>query len=47
MHQEGYLNEVSAAMNIKKDNPLTYLTPLPANIQLVKNEGEQYDLDLY
>ena len=47
IHQEGYLNEVLAAMNIKKDNPLTYSTPLPANVQLVKNEGEPYDLDLY
>jgi hypothetical protein len=35
IHQEGYLNEVLAAMNIKKDNPLTYSTPLPANVQLV------------
>ncbi len=47
IHQAGYLNEVLAAMNIKIDNPLTYSTPLPANVQLVKNEGEPYDLDLY
>lgn len=47
LHQEGYLNEVLAAMSIKKDNPLTYTTPLPASLQLVKNEGEPYDIDLY
>ena len=47
IHQEGYLNEVLAAMGIKKDNTLVYQTPLPANIQLVKNEGEPYELDLY
>ena len=47
IHQAGYLNEVLAAMNIKKDNPLIYATPLQANIQLIKNDGEQYDLDLY
>jgi hypothetical protein len=47
MHQEGYLNEVLAAMNIKKDNPLTYDTPLPIGVNLVKNEGEPYELDLY
>ena len=47
IHQEGYLNEVLAAVNIKKDNPLTYATPLPANTSLEKNEGEPYDLDLY
>jgi hypothetical protein len=34
-------------MNIKKDNPLTYNTPLPVGVSLVKNEGEEYDLDLY
>jgi len=47
MHQEGYLNEVLAALNIKKDNSLTYNTPLPVGIHLVKNEGEPYELDLY
>ena len=47
MHQEGYLNEVLAAMNIKKDNVLVYKTPLPTNVVLAKNEGLPYDLDLY
>ena len=47
MHQEGYLNEVLAAMSIKKDNPLTYATPLPVGVNLVKNEGEPYEIDLY
>lgn len=47
LHQEGYLNEVLAAVNIKKDDPLKYDTPLPMNLQLVKNDGEPYDLDLY
>lgn len=47
IHQEGYLNEVLAAMSIKRDNPLTYNTPLPVGIHLVKNEGTAYELDLY
>ena len=47
IHQEGYLNEVLAAMQIKLDDPLTYGTPLPTNLPLVKNEGDPYDLDLY
>jgi hypothetical protein len=47
IHQEGYLNEVLAAMNIKKNDPLTYNTPLPIGIQLIKNEGEMYELDVY
>jgi hypothetical protein len=47
MHQEGYLNEVLAAMNIKKDNPLTYATPLPVGVSLLKNDGMPYELDLY
>ena len=47
MHQEGYLNEVLAAMGIKSTDTLTYPTPLPANIALTKNIGEPYELDLY
>jgi hypothetical protein len=47
LHQEGYLNEVLAAMNIKKENTLTYDTPLPVGISLEKNEGDPYELDLY
>ena len=47
IHQEGYLNEVLAAMDIKKDNTLVYNTPLPTNIPLIRNEGEPYELDIY
>ena len=47
IHQEGYLNEILAAMGIKKDNPLTYDTPLPVGISLDKHDGEPYEHDLY
>ena len=47
MHQEGYLNEVLAAMGIKSTDTLTYPTPLPANVMLTKNTGDPYELDLY
>jgi len=47
LHQEVYLNEVLAAMGIKKGDTLKYATPLPAGISLTKNEGEPYELDVY
>jgi hypothetical protein len=47
IHQEGYLNEVLAAMNIKKDDKLIYDTPLPAGLHMPKNEGDPYEIDLY
>ena len=47
MHQTAYLNEILSAMNIKPDDPVTYPTPLPQGVSLVKNEGQPYELDLY
>jgi hypothetical protein len=47
IHQEGYLNEVLAALNIKRDDSLTFPTLLPVGVSLEKNTGEPYELDLY
>ena len=47
MHHESYLNEVLAAMGIKKDNMLTYNTHLPVDVHLHKNTKDTFEIDLY
>ena len=47
IHQEGYVNDVLAAMGINIDDKLKYDTPLPAGISLMKNTGNPYELDVY
>ena len=47
IHQARYLNEILSAMNIKRDDPLTYPTPLPIGVSLQKHDGVPYEHDLY